>query len=564
MVSPYLLSKQSEQENIEVSVNAKRVFQAVYNRIKREQKKEEYNDEPKINVSELISKMAFFYEKLRNAVDYEEDHLLRKNAIYRILKRQIFIEGVLRSPDSLELSEHLMRELIRGAYLPNNQIKESKIIEVSKILKKYILLKNYSLKSQDNNKNKEKNKFAFWLISLAACEIEDYLGDDEVKRATVTSLFDLLTKKIKLGLNNNFSDSELKLQIYLSICRSFLKYDKDMMTLVAFKYYNQDWIKKEKGEIVFPSKEKVEQVALNLKKVKNAIEYQLKHPLTRQLDKVVHKYSLYFSILEEVLDKEPAKQYKLLKNSPKTFFAQIAKVCEKKYKKAKSKLWKAAFRSIIYIFLTKSIFAILIEVPAIYWLGEELKMFTLAINIAFPAILLFFIVLFTAIPGKSNTAKIIEGVKEIIIESEKLNIITIRAPKKRTSFLNFFFHLLYGACFTVSLFLIYLALSFINFNWVSIVIFLFFLAFVSFFAVRVTKGVKELLIIEQKESFLAFLTDLFYMPIIVAGKWLSNNASRINVFIFIFDFIIEAPFKVLVNIAEDWTQYIKERRDKLS
>ncbi len=564
MVSPYLLSKKSEEETIEVSVNAKRVFQAVYNEIKREEKKTEYNDEPTINVSDLISKMAFFYERLRNAVDYEEDHLLRKNAIYRILKRQIFIEGVLRSPDSLELSEHLLRELIRGAYLPNNKIKETKILKVSKILKKYILLKNLSLKSSDNKESKEKHKFAFWLISLAACEIEDYLGENETKRAIVTSLFDLLTKKVQLALNNKFSDSELKLQIYLSICRTFLKYDKDMMILVAFKYYNQGWIKKEKGEIVFPDDQAIEKVAVSLIRVKKEIERQLKHPLARQLDKVVRKYALYFSILEEVLDKEPAERYKLLKAQPKAFFAQVSKVCEKKYKKVKSKLWGAAIRSIIYIFLTKSIFAVLIEVPAIYWLGEELKIFTLAINIAFPAVLLFLIVLFSAIPGKSNTSKIIEGVKEIVSENEKVNMITIRAARERSALLNFFFHLLYGACFSVSLYVIFLVLSSINFNWVSILIFLFFLAFVSFFSVRITKNVKELLIIEKRDSFMAFLVDLFYMPIIVAGKWLSNNASRINVFIFIFDFIIEAPFKVLVNIAEDWTQYIKERKDKLS
>jgi hypothetical protein len=564
MVSPYLLSKKSEEETIEVSVNAKRVFQAVYNQIKKEAKKEEYDDEPTINVSELISKMAFFYEKLRNAVDYEEEHLLRKNAIYRILKRQIFIEGVLRSPDSLELSEHLLRELIRGAYLPNNKLKESKILEVSKILKKYILLKNFSLNNVSTDKGKERNKFAFWLISLAACEIEDYIGENEVKQAIVTSLFDLLSKKIKLALNTKFSESELRLQIYLSICRTFLKYDKDMMTLVAFKYYNQGWIKKEKGKIIFPQKETVETVAKNLLKIKKAIDFQLNHPVARQLDKVVHKYALYFSILEEVLDNEPAQKYRTLKNHAKTFFAQVAKVCEKKYKKAKSKLWGAAIRSIIYIFLTKSIFAILIEVPAIYWLGEELKMFTLVINIAFPALLLFLIVLFTRIPGKSNTLKIIEGVKEIVSEEEKINIITIRAPRKRSLILNVFFHLLYGAFFLVSLYFIYTALTYLGFNWVSILIFLFFLAFVSFFSVRITKGVKELLIIEKKESFISFLTDLFYMPIIVAGKWLSNNASRVNVFIFIFDFIIEAPFKVLVNIAEDWTQYIKERRDKLN
>ncbi len=564
MVSPYLQSKKNEDEIIEVSVNAKRVFQAVYNEIKEKEKREEYDDEATINVSELISKMAFFYEKLRNAVDYEEDHLLRKNAIYRILKRQIFIEGVLRSPDSLELSQHLLRELIRGAYLPNNEIKETKLIEVSKILKKYISLKNYSLSAENSPENKERHKFAFWIISLAACEIEDFLGEDKTKRAIVTSLYDLLSKKIKLDISKKLDSKDLKLQIYLSICRTFLKYDKDMMNLVIFKYYNQAWIKKEKEQIVYPNEESIKKIADNLINVKNLIDKQLKDPLVRQLDKISQHYSLYFLIFEKVIADQPAKQYNLLKNQAKTFFSQVIKVCEQKYKRVKSKLWRAAIRSIIYIFLTKSIFAILIEVPAIYWLGEELKLFTLIINISFPAALLFLIVLFTRTPGKSNTDKIVEGVREVVSETEKTNIITIRTPRRRKPWLNFFFHLLYTAFFAFSLYIIYQVLSFIGFNWVSILIFLFFLAFVSFFSVRITKGIKELLIIKKKESFISFLIDLFYMPIIASGKWLADNASKINVFVFVFDFIIEAPFKVLVNIAEDWTQYIKERRDKLN
>lgn len=78
-----------------------------------------------------------------------------------------------------------------------------------------------------------------------------------------------------------------------------------------------------------------------------------------------------------------------------------------------------------------------------------------------------------------------------------------------------------------------------------------------------TRGVKELLVIEKKENLISFLIDLFYMPIIMAGKWLSGNFSKVNVFIFIFDFIIEAPFKILVDIAEEWTKYVKERKDNV-
>ena len=71
------------------------------------------------------------------------------------------------------------------------------------------------------------------------------------------------------------------------------------------------------------------------------------------------------------------------------------------------------------------------------------------------------------------------------------------------------------------------------------------------------------MIVERRENIGTFLVDLFYMPIILVGRWLSNKMSRLNIFVFIFDFIIEAPFKILVNVAEDWTKYVRERRDNM-
>jgi hypothetical protein len=146
---------------------------------------------------------------------------------------------------------------------------------------------------------------------------------------------------------------------------------------------------------------------------------------------------------------------------------------------------------------------------------------------------------------------------------EKRQPVILRRPIKRHLLVTGIFHLIYAASFIFSIYVIILALDFINFNWVSIIIFLFFLAFVSFFSIIVTRGVKELMVAERKENLWTFLVDLFYMPIILVGRWLSNNFSKINIFIFIFDFIIEAPFKILVEIGEDWTKYVRERRDNM-
>jgi hypothetical protein len=377
-------------------------------------------------------------------------------------------------------------------------------------------------------------------------------------------MFDILSSDIVLPKELPY-ENDLEIQIYLSIGRKFLKFDKEMLSFVLFKYYNDSWLEIGHNDKFSADDEKnIQKIAANIKELNDKIEAQLIHPLAKQLDKIVRRYSLYFNVLLETVESDPAKVYAEIQKGEKGFLNLVRKTCERKYGKAKSRLWRAAMRSIIYIFLTKSIFVFLIEVPAIHWFNEPLNPISLAINVAFPAVLLFFIVLMTQKPQNNNTDMIVEGIKEIsFIGREKKQPLILRLQRKRGFWASAIFNLIYSASFLFSLYVIIRGLSFIGFNWVSITIFLFFLAFVSFFSIIVSRGVKDLMIIERQENLGTFIIDLFYMPIILVGRWLSNNMSRVNIFIFIFDFIIEAPFKILVEVAEDWTKYVRERRDNM-
>ncbi|MGI6374225.1 MAG: hypothetical protein ACOX0C_02725 [Patescibacteria group bacterium] len=573
MVSPNLIKRKKVAEAVELTDSAKRLFQVIYS----EQNKAEVTDDaPKIKVSNLVSRLAFIYEKVRNAVDYDEDHRLRKNAIARILRRQIMIEGVIKEASSEQLATHLLTELIRGSYLPNNQIPEAKIGEIETILEKYIYLRDQvsenlsptlsfkaDLATARDLINK-KNKINNWLLVLAACEIEENLSPNKVKQVIVNNLFEVLSKNIELSTGLPYRQ-DLAIQIYLSIGRTYLKSDEDLLSFVLFKYYNAGWLEigQESG-LNEEEQGKINLVASQIIELNDQIKEQLKHPLRRQLDKITRVYSLYYTVLAETIENDPAKLYQDLQTGDQDFIANLRKTCQSKYKKAKSRLWRAAIRSIIYIFLTKSIFVVAIELPAVAWFGESVNALALAINISFPAVLLFFMVLLIRLPKDNNTDKIVKGIKEISFAGQaRKTPIILRKPAKRNMVLSVFFGLLYFASFVFSVYLITRVLYLINFNWVSVIIFLFFLAFVSFFSIVVTKGVKDLIIIDRRENLLTFLVDLFYMPIIMAGKWLSNSFSKINIFIFIFDFILEAPFKILVEIADDWTKYVRERRDSM-
>src|SRR3989338_6989871 len=79
----------------------------------RKKESDEFSSSP-ITVSNLTSGIEFLYEKIRNALEYREEHLWLKDAILRILKRRFF-EIMAKE----KIGHELIEELIRGRYLDN-------------------------------------------------------------------------------------------------------------------------------------------------------------------------------------------------------------------------------------------------------------------------------------------------------------------------------------------------------------------------------------------------------------------------------------------------------------
>ncbi len=544
--------KLTQKEEIVLTVNeaTKQLFQLVYKG--KNQSEEKNDDSPKIRVSELISKMAFYYEKIRNSVDYKEEHLLRKAAIERILKRQIVIQT---AKNGKEIARHLLVELIRASYLSNNTIAESKIDEVGQIIEKYIKLKNYYNSQIKNKENESRNKTANWIISMAACEIEENICSNQLDKIVVDSMYQILIKNIILPQGLPY-EKDKEIQVLVAIYRNYLKYDQAMIDFLLLKYYQANWLEAGEDTII--------ELGGKINKLRQAIGWQAEHPLSGQMNRIISRYTVFYSILIDAIREDPIGLYQSIKNDPKVFLRAIKKVCSKRYDIAKKKLGRAAVRSIIYIFITKMVLALILEIPATLWLGEVVNYLSLSINICFPPLLLFMIVLFTRVPSEDNTDKIINGINEIVFDEKKRKEpFQLRQPGKRGGFMNVVFSLIYAVTFFLSFGLVIWALDKMHFTVVSILIFLFFLTLVSFFGIRIRKVARELVIVESKENIMNFLVDFFYVPIVAVGKWLNEKFSHVNLFVFILDFIIEAPFKIFVDIAEEWTRYVKERKEEI-
>ena len=85
----------------------------------------------------------------------------------------------------------------------------------------------------------------------------------------------------------------------------------------------------------------------------------------------------------------------------------------------------------------------------------------------------------------------------------------------------------------------------------------------TFFGIRIRASTRDVVLSPQRRGVFGSIFDIIVLPIVHFGRWLSLKVSKINVFIYFFDFIIESPFKVAVRFIEEWLAFIKEKKEDI-
>ncbi|EKD79079.1 MAG: hypothetical protein ACD_41C00177G0014 [uncultured bacterium] len=512
---------------------------------REEAAKADLEHQPKLKISEAISRVAFIYEKVRNALDYKEEHLLIKAAIQRILKRK-FVPGV----DPASIARPLVVELIRGGYIRNNTLPESTVDDAAKTLVKYARFLSKAIPPLEGRQREETFD---WAITMLSCELEEVLSPSPLKAGMVEFVYMTMLERIDI-LSKRITEDERKVQIYTAVLKAYSQYDLDLISYNLLKYFYPEW---QDGK-----EEALNRVARNVVNVRTTIQKQMKHPLQEKLVRQMKKINILFTVLNDWLKKADDPMATL--QSPNQLIETIEETTNQRYKQVKVKLRRTSLRSIIYLFITKMLLAIILEFPYDYFILGHLNYVPLAINVVFHPLLLFVIALAVHVPAKENTQKIIEGIKDLVYGYEGKDVIyRIRPNIARGWFLNFVFRLLYLVAFLVTFGGLIIVLTAFGFNWLGVLLFTVFLTLVSFFGLRVRQLAKDLVVLDRRDNLLSVTIDFFAIPIVRAGRWLSVNFSKINVFVFVLDVIIEAPFKLIIDVFEDWFAYMREKREEI-
>ncbi len=507
----------------------------------------EISETARIDVHAAVSRFAVLYERIRNAVDYKDDHLLRKAAIVRILKRQLVFES-----DPVEIATNLVRELIGARYLPNHELPETLIGEVADRVRTYQVVERTRVGSTAH---------LAWLRRVVAAEIEETVAESSSDTAWVSLLYKRLVDRVRvrgvahLPADKQIDDMEFRLQIYMACMRLVTKADDDMVGYMLLRVYAPEWLRSAEW-IDAPHA-----IAERLIGVERRIRQVIGNPLAPKILRAIKPWAVSFVILRDAAREYPAGAAALLAD-PAAFASAVTERAERQMKVAKRKLRRGAIRAIIYIFLTKMLIAFALELPLEHAFYGSVHVTALFLNLLFPPFLMFLVALFIRVPGKENSTRIREHACTLLT-AEGVPPFEIRVRPKRGWLGALWFGIAYATLYVLIFGLIALALLKLQFTWVSILIFLFFLCTVSFFAFRLRQNAREHVIVHGRERLRSVLIDVVSLPILRVGSWLSRGISRMNVFLFFFDVLLEAPFKLFLSVLEEWFSYLREKREEL-
>jgi len=497
-----------------------------------------------IEVSAATAGAAKLYEKLRTTIDYQEEHLLRRNAILRILKRFLGSDVPIE-----EMSVEILKELIWAGYLPNRRVPMALSATLVPILEKYEPL----LRACDELHDRREEIFS-WLLEVLATELEYAISPPYNDEALVSYMYEEMLGRVSWDEKMVISEEDRDMKLYVAIHRVLLRSNYATLRFRVLTLYYPSW----PGE---GDPKLVRELSENLESIVDTVDRQIIHPVTEKLAVLLRRRAALFRTLGDVVAYDPDEVPMLLED-PGFLDRAVVRALKKRTKKFRTRLHRTVFRAVLFLFLTKMLLALIIEVPYDLYFVSEVSFLPLAVNILFHPFFLAFLSLTVSIPERKNSGHAKDMVRALVVGADH-QLLNLRMKPTHFGAWNKIFSVVYGLTFIFTYGFIAVMLSQFHFNWLSITLFLSFLSLVTFFGIRIRTSTKDVVVANVRSSIIGSIFDIFMLPVVRAGRWLSLKVAKINVFIYFFDFIIEAPFKVGIRFVENWFAFVREKKEEI-
>ncbi len=517
------------------------------------QKKEE-GEGATIHVDEIAKRVASFYDKIRGIIDWKGEHLLRRSAIERTLRRKTLPKvNILNEGKKGVNAESLVLELIRAGHLPNDTIKESKVEDVQEILDKYLYILNNLPDEKDSDYKVDTYQ---WLTSVASCEIEETLSPSKGEKFLIEYMFEQMKKRVEVekGYFDELDTKTKETLLYIAIQRALFNLDEPIITYHLFKHSYPNWHNLSQDEL--------KKIALQIYKIREKIDYYFNHKLETKFYHLSKKHSTPYLLLGDIL-KNNSKTPKEAIENPQELEKKIKAVYQKRVETMKSRLSRSAAYATISIFITNVAALYALEIPLATLMDYDYPIQAVFVTIFIPTILMAAFVLTISPPPEENLHKVILESMKIVYKKEKKDKLKIKKPRKRGFISNFIINLIWTLSLFASIAIIFYVLNLASFPPLSYLIFIIFLSLIAFAGTKIRDRAKELHMMTEKENFLNVLMDIFALPVIRLGKWFTNKWKRYNIISIFFSALIDLPFMSFIQFLEQWRSFLKEKREDI-
>lgn len=501
----------------------------------RDQINSQRRGEDKVHVVGAGATLTSAYEQLRNAAENTEEHLLLQNSIRRFYRQLLLTrdkKDLARSGDELAI------ELTLAGYIPNDTLTAAQIKTINKLAAEHgDLLKELRARRIPSD------VAMGWVLDGLSVAIERELSDhadDDVFMQFCYEHFRTVIDSAKLFSGKVPKDYDIAL--FMAVHKALLRSDVAVIRADLMRRYR-----------ITPDQPK--QFIELSKHIDDVISSHLVEKLYRVIDRQAAPERIIRRMLHEGID------VRELLGQKAQFLSAFETQVEREYGQVGERIRRAIVRAVIFLFITKVIIGLAIEVPYDYAVHGQIIWLPLIVNLLFPPIYMALLSLTLGLPGPANTRALSDRIAAILYGGDsKLQLQGTPTLRGRENKTFTFLYVLFGLALIA---LISWGLFAIGFSFLHLLIFFVFLSTASFLGFRLSHMIRELEVVDTKQSGLTFTRDLFYLPFVVIGRWLSEKYAKVNIITLVLDMVIELPLKTILRLVRQWAVFITAKKDEI-
>src|SRR5436190_9507797 len=287
--------------------------------------------EDQINVSSATRRIAFAYERFRNVLEPDEADILRRKSIYRILERRLQED---RPTDVT--AKFLLQELIRANYIPAQHVTAVPIISG--------MVKNIETIYHELPADAQ-----FTFLQIAAVALDRHFFPRRLQEALVNQMYQDLSSRV-VWADDLLPEGDRLPQLYIASHRTLFAADDYELFYHFFINQYPQWQTASTANSNFSQE---------LPAYFKALETQIFHHARERIYRIIRPSAVPYRILFDLIKSQKTDIWQdeiALQNATREAIAH-------KIQHIQVSLSRRAWHSILFLFFTKTIVALLLELP---------------------------------------------------------------------------------------------------------------------------------------------------------------------------------------------------------